>query len=155
MMRQVWRYALFGLGVIGVIWGIVMLFSQVWQAVIAFVLALACFVATRLVAREEISTQGAVPEVGPGNQAITNHEPPQPTDANVSQQHEPTSHGDEVHQDNQGHEGDEVVAELEAEAPVDQSDVDGEGETYVANSEVKRTLAEAPPLPRDTGTDDW
>lgn len=55
-MRQVWRYGLFGLGVIGVIWGIVMLFSQVWQALLAFVLALVCFTATRLVASRESKT---------------------------------------------------------------------------------------------------
>lgn len=56
-MRQVWRYVLFGLGVIGVIWGIVMLFSQVWHALIAFAVAILCLAATRLVGREEMAAE--------------------------------------------------------------------------------------------------
>lgn len=63
MMRQVWRYVLFGLGVVGIIWGIVLLFSQVWHALIVFALALLCLVATRLVGGDE---PGAAPTTAHG-----------------------------------------------------------------------------------------
>ena len=53
VMRQVWRYVLFGLGVIGIIWGIVLLFSQVWHTLIVFAVSLLCLAATRLIGREE------------------------------------------------------------------------------------------------------
>lgn len=52
-MRQVWQKVLLLLGGIATIWGVVALFSAIWHALIAFVVALLCFLGSRVLASGE------------------------------------------------------------------------------------------------------